>query len=265
MKLENTWNFIGPLMKSILILIAGHILIVWLLRLLKRALAKSALDQSLVRFILKTANMLAHVFVILSALTVIGVSTAGLIAALSAVAVGVTVALKDSLGNVAGGILLLVSPRFSTGDYISAGGDEGSVTSVDLLHTTVRTIDNRQVSIPNGLLINSHIINYSRETRRRVEVIMPVSLDSDTGLARRAALETIFRHPLSLSEPDAPFVRVMGYENGAAKLIVRVWCATQDYWTLYYDLVEQLRSAFDAAGVRISRGQLDVHIRNQDV
>ncbi|MBQ8507135.1 MAG: mechanosensitive ion channel [Clostridia bacterium] len=263
MKLENIWNLLGPLLKAVLILIAGHILIVYLLKLLKRAFAKSTLDQSLVRFLTKAANIAAHVFVVLSALTVVGVSTTGLVAALSAAAVGVSVALKDSLSNVAGGILLLIAPRFVTGDYISAGGDEGTVTNVDLLHTTVRTADNRQVSIPNGVLINNHIINYSREPRRRVEIIMPVSFDSDIEAAKRAALETVRRHPLSLTEPDEAFVRVKNYDNGAVNLVVRVWCNTQDYWTLYYDLVEQIRVAFDAGNIRIPLNQLEVQIRDK--
>lgn len=203
-----------------------------------------------------------YIFVVVAGLNSIGVSTSGIVAALSAGAVAVAVALKDSLSNVAGGILLLLSPRFATGDYIAAGGDEGTVLTVDLLHTTVLTFDKRQVSIPNGVLINSHITNYSREESRRVEVNFPISYEADMETAKRVASETIGNHPLVLTDPE-PFVRVGGYEDSSVKLVIRVWCKTEDYWTVYYDLMEQIRVAFDKNGIEIPFNQLDVHIKEK--
>ena len=263
MNWENAWDFIGPLMKAILILVIGHILIVYLIKLLRRALDSSSLDRSLVRFLAKAASIVSHVFVVLSSLTVLGVSTTGLVAAMSAVAVGVSVALKDSLSNVAGGILLLIAPRFATGDYIAAGGDEGRVLSVDLLHTTVRTPDNRQVSIPNGVLINNHIVNYSREPFRRVDIRIPVSYEADAEEAKRIALETVKRHPMVLKEPDAPFARIHSYEESSVNLAVRAWCRTENYWPLYFDLTEQLRVSLAEGGVMIPFRQLEVRIKEK--
>lgn len=263
MNWENAAKLLGPLLKAALILAIGHVLIVYLVRLLNRALRRTSLDQSLVRFLGRGANIVAHVLTVLSALTVVGVSTTGVVAALSALAVGVSVALKDSLGNVAGGILLLISPRFSTGDFIAADGDEGKVVDVDLLHTTIRTPDNRQVSIPNGALINSHIVNYSREPLRRVDLALPVACDADVERAKALALEVLGSHPLALREPDAPFVRVRSYEDGAANLALRVWCKTENYWPLYHDLLEQIAARLAENGIAIAPKRIEVQMKDR--
>lgn len=260
MTFEKIWGYAAPFLKMALILIIGHILIVYLIKIVSRSLNKSKLDPSLIGFTRKTLNIVLHLIVIISALTAIGVSTTGLIAAFSAVAVGVSVALKDSLSNVAGGILLLLSPRFSTGDYIEAGGDEGTVVSVDLLHTTILTFDRKQVSIPNGVLINSHIINYYRENRRRVDIIFPISYEADVKKAKSLAIEAIENHPLTLREPEEPFARVRNYGDSSVNLLVRAWCKAEDYWNVYYDLIEGIRETFDKNGITIPFNQFDVHI-----
>lgn len=260
--LSAIWAAAAPFVKMAAILLIGHFLTAYLLKILDRGFQKSHLDQSLKRFLHKTVNITAHLIIILSALNAIGISTTGLLAALSAAGVAVAVALKDSLSNVAGGILLLIAPRFSTGDYIQAGGDEGTVLDVDLLHTTVRTADSRQVSIPNGTLINSHITNFSREKRRRVGMNFPVPYDADVEKAKHIAMETVLAHPLVQKEPDVPFARISGYEASAVTLTVRCWCATEDYWTVYFDLLEQVRSALASGGIEMPFNQLEVRIKD---
>lgn len=261
MKLDSIWTFASPFVKAVLILVAGRILIGYMVKLLGGVFDRAGLDQSLSRFLKKAIRIVAYVVVVMAALAAIGISTTGMIAALSGCAVAIGVALKDSLSNVAGGILLLVSPRFSTGDYIAAGGDEGTVVGVDLLHTTIRTADSKQVSIPNGVLVNSHITNYTTEQKRRVDISFPIALDADVQAAKAVALAVVQRHPLVLREQGDPFVRISGYSESAAKLLLRAWCATGDYWDLYYDLLEQVREALIASGIEIPHSQLDVHIR----
>ena len=183
-----------------------------------------------------------------------------MLAALSAVAVAVSVALKDSLSNVAGGILLLISPRFVSGDYILAGGDEGTVERVDLLHTTMRTIDNKVVSIPNGVLINSHITNYTRESKRRVDITFSISYEADIENVKSIIRNVLKNHPLVLNEPDEPMVRVMKYSDSAVEVITRSWCNTPDYWTVYFDLMENVRGELERNGITIPYNQIDVHV-----
>ena len=133
MDFETVWVWLAPILKCVGILLIGHYVVVYITKLVGKGFRKGNLDASLTKFLLKTLNIVLHILVVLSALSAIGVSTGGILAAFSAVALAVAVALKDSLGNVAGGILLLISPRFSTGDYIEAEDDAGFVISVDLL------------------------------------------------------------------------------------------------------------------------------------
>ena len=249
-----------PFISFVLILVVGYLLTKLAVKLLKKALEKTSLDKSLTGFLLKAVKIICFVFIILSALNSIGVSTTGIIAALSAATVAVGVALKDSLSNIAGGILLLISPRFHNGDYISTSGDEGTVINVDLLHTTIKTVDNKHISIPNGVLINSHITNYSVEAQRRVDLTFSISYDDNTDSAKDIIISVILKHPLVLNEP-APMARVLEYKESSVDIVARVWCNAADYWTVYFDLLEQVRSEFDKEGICIPYNQLDVHIK----
>ncbi len=257
------WSVVLPILKVAAILIIGHFLIVYAVKLVRRWFDKSSLDPSLISFLTKAIRIILYVLLAVSALGSIGISTTGIIAALSAAGLAVAVALKDSLSNVAGGILLLVAPRFSTGDYIEAGGNSGTVVKVDLLHTLIRTVDNRQVSIPNGVLINSHITNYSREAVRRVDITFQISYEADAEKAKEIALEIIRAHSFTLTSPDAPMARVSGYGDSAVDITTRTWCKSENYWALYFDLMEQVRAAFEANGISIPYNQLDVHIKDK--
>ena len=258
------WAVLRPVVRMAIILLAGHILIRILVKFFNRGLGKTKMDPSLVKYCSRTITISLHVFVVLAALDSIGVSTGGIIAAITAVVVGIGVALKDSLGNVAGGIWLLFSPRFSTGDYISAGGDEGTVMSIELLHTTLQTPDAKQISIPNGVLINSHITNYSIENKRRVDMLFPIPYEADVSFAKQLALDTISKHPLVIDEPAKPFVRVKSYEDNYVNLTMRAWCKGSDYWTVYFDLIEEIREAYKTNGIDIPYNRLDVHIKNKE-
>lgn len=262
MKTDSFWTYAAPIIKFVLILVAGRILLNYFIRLLDKLLAQTEMDKSLARFLKKAVKIVGYIVLLMTALSAIGVSISGMLAVLSGCAVAIGVGLKDSLGNVAGGILLLVSPRFATGDYIAVGSDEGSVLEVDLLHTIIRTPDGKQVSIPNGSLVNSHITNYTAEKTRRVEIILPIPYEADADIALAAAREVLLRHPLILSEPDAPFARIGAYADSAVQLTLRAWCNTADYWPLYYDLLEQTRAALRAKNIEIPFNRLDVHIRN---
>lgn len=255
-------NFLFPFLKMAGILLVGYFLIRLVKKILTRAFQKSKLDASLVKYTIKAVTIALYVFVILAALDALGVSTGSVVAALSAGAVAVGIALKDSLSNVAGGLWLLFSPRFSTGDYIAAGGDEGTVVEVELLHTTLRTADAKIVSIPNGVLINSHIVNYTQNNQRRVDLEFPIPYEANVKLAKEIAYDTLAKHPLILMETAEPFVRVRSYGDSAVNLIARVWCKNEDYWTVYFDLVEDVREAFSQNGIQIPYNQLDVHIKN---
>ena len=256
-------NVAMPFIKMLLILVLGHFAVVYILKWTRKALLKSNVDKSLARFCEKVINIVLHIFIVLSALNSIGVSTNGIIAAFSAAAIAVSLGLKDSLGNVAGGILLIISPCFATGDYISANGESGNVLSIDLLHTRIKTIDGKIVSIPNGVLINQSIVNFSGNGVRRVDLIFAVPSDKDVELAKRSAMEVLKNNKMVLSAPEEPFVRVQNYAESAVELAVRAWCKAENYWSVYFDLTENVRAKFTENGIEIPFNQLDVHIKNE--
>jgi len=257
---ESLPAMILPVLKMLLILVVGELVTLLIVRITKRTLSKTHLDVALVKFLGKALFIGLSLIVLLSALNSIGVSTTGILAALSAAGLAIAVALKDSLANVAGGILLLLSPRFHTGDYIAAGTDEGTVTNVDLLHTTIITVDNRQVSIPNGVLMNNYITNFSEEQRRRVDLDFPIPYDADVETAKQAIKAAILAHPQVLTEPAEPFVRVKGYEEHAVIIVTRTWVKTEAYWDVYFDLNEQVRAALVKSGIELAVRKLEVRV-----
>ena len=262
-----TWETVSPIFIKVLeaaaIAVIGHFVCVWLARLTKKCLAKTRLDASFSTFLSKSVNYVLHVIVILSALNALGVSTTGLLAAISAAGVAVALALKDSLSNIASGILLLVSPRFHTGDYIGIGSDEGFVQKIDLMHTTIRSYDYRLIVIPNSVILNNPVVNYFAETGRRVEHTIPVPYDCDVEKAKAAIASALEKHPLVLPDDDVHknLIRVGAYGASSVNISVWAWCKPEDYWTVYFDLLENARAEIKAAGIDVPFDQLDVHMK----
>lgn len=251
------------LLKALLILIIGHYAVVFILKLLTKSFERVKMDISLEKFFLKVANITLHIIVLLSALNALGISTTGLLAALSGAVVAVALALKDSLGSIAGGIIILLTKRFETGDYIEINGDEGTVTQVDLMHTTLKTLDNRHVVIPNAIAVNSRIVDYSSEDLRRLDIVFGIGYSDDSKKAEQIILDTVKNHSMSLNEPDEPFARVTGFGESAVEITLRVWCERVNYWQLKFDLLEQIKAEFDKNGISIPYNQVDVHIKEQ--
>ncbi|MCI8360930.1 MAG: mechanosensitive ion channel [Clostridiales bacterium] len=250
----------GPkLIGAALVALIGLWLTKILVKILDRPMTRMNLDYSLKRFLLICVRTVCILVVVISAMSTLGISSAGLLAALGGAAVAVSLALKDSLSNMAGSIMLLFSHPFVTGDFIEAGGLSGTVQRIDMVHTYLNTPDNRQIVIPNGQLISQSIVNYSREDKRRVDMTFSIGYTDDVETAKAALRQVIEKHPMALREP-APFIRVEKRAASSVDLIVRVWCKNADYWDLRFDLLEQGGGALDQAGVNTPYDQLDVHL-----
>ena len=245
------------LLKAALILVAGHYLTVLVINIMKRSFKKIDVDVSLEKFLCKTVNIVLHVIIILSALNALGISTTGLLAALSAAAVAVALALKDSLGSIAGGIILLLTKRFKTGDFIEINGEKGNVLQIDMMHTVLKTLDNRHV-------VNSQIVDYSSEDIRRLDLVFSISYDNDVKKAESVIISVANAESRVLKTPELPFARVSEYAASSVDIAVQVWCKTSDYLLLKFDLLEEIRKAFDENRITIPYNQLDVHIKNKD-
>ncbi|MBQ6626213.1 MAG: mechanosensitive ion channel family protein [Ruminococcus sp.] len=233
-------------------------------KILKKTLSKTKLDISMQKFFVKTINIIGAIVILICVLSTAGVSTTGLIAGFSAAGAAVALALKDSLGNIAGGILLLVTHPFVTGDYIEIGSYSGTVKEIDIIQTTLITTDNKNIIIPNGLLSSDEVVNYTKEPHRRVDITVSISYDNDVELAKKSVLKAAASDKRVLDTPAEPFVRVTGYSDSSVDLIVKLWCKTEDYWDVYYNMIEKIRECFKEDGIEIPYQRLDVNVVKSD-
>lgn len=256
---EKTMAVLTQGVVALLILVAGLLCIKLLLSLTRRALTKTTLDAAIYTFILSGLRIVCYVILVVIILNQLKVPTAPLITVLGACGAAVALALKDSLGNIAGGLLILANKPFKRGDVIQAAGTEGIVQNIDLFVTTLKTYDNKVITIPNGTLNTSVIVNYSRENSRRVDCRFGISYGADIGKAKDVLLAVVESNPEIYDEP-APFIGVANHGESAVMLDLRVWCDTNDYYDVLYALQEQVKIAFDEANISIPYPQMDVHV-----
>ncbi len=245
---------------TILILFIGYLMICVLAGILKRGLKKTKMDEVLHTFFLNCLKMILWIVILITALSYLGISPMSLLTVLGAAGVAVALALKDSLSNFAGGILIIISKPFSKGDLIEDMQISGKVEEIDLLYTTLITFDNKVITVPNGKLANSTIINYSRERKRRVDCRFSVSYDTEIELVKEILETVAAANPKALREPE-PSIGVASLNERAVEFDLRVWCMTEDYWEVYYSLQEQVKLAFDVHHISIPYPQMDVHIK----
>ncbi len=251
-----------PLIKMLAVLIVGFALSSVAYKLIIKFSSKTNFDPSLERFFARSAKIAIIVLTVISALGILGIPTTGLIAGISAVAAAVALALQGSLSNIAGGIFLLMTHPFRTNDFIDIGGSTGTVKDIQLIHTVIVTPDNKEIIMPNGVVVNSTVINYSNSETRRVDLVFSISYDNDARKAEEIILKTALNHELALTDP-APFVRESAHSASSINITARIWCKAENYWTVYFDLIEKVRDAFNENGIAIPYNQLDVHINNK--
>ncbi len=257
---KSTITLLFNIGNAVLTLILGWIAIRIVLRIEKKALEKSRLDEALHLFIIKGTKVILWIALAIAIAATLGIETTSFIAILGAGGAAIALALKDSLGNIAGGIIILINKPFSRGDTIEVAGTTGMVDSIDLLTTQLHTFDNKVVTIPNGTITMSVLINYSREETRRVDCVFSISYEADILKAKEILLNVISCNPDILAEP-APIVGVASHGDNAVILDLKVWCSTESFFDVKYYLEENVKLAFDEAGIGIPYPQMDIHLR----
>jgi len=247
---------------GLLILIVGLIVCKIIKVVITRIMRRTKKDEAVIHFVASLIDVILKIVVLVAALATMGINTASIITVLGTCGVAIGLALKDSLGNVAGGMMIIVNKPFKKGDYINAAGTEGTVQTINLFNTVLLTIDNKEVVVPNGVLSNSNITNFSAMPTRRVDLEINVAVDTDLVKAQNAILAVCGAHAKVHSDPE-PFCRMNRVANGAIVFTVRAWCDNADYWEVYFDLQEQIREKFNQVGVVIPFPQLDVHVDNR--
>jgi small conductance mechanosensitive channel len=241
------------------ILLIGVVLIKLILRFTRKILEKSSLDESVYLFITRATKVALWAVLIIAILTMIGIPAASLVTVLGAGGAAIALALKDSLGNVAGGILILINKPFVKGDTIELAGDTGVVDSIDLMSTQLHTFDNKVVTVPNGTITTSVLINYSKEEFRRVDCQFSIGYDADITQAKELLYNVVICSEQILRDRE-PVIGVAEQGESGILLDLKVWCSTSDYFDVKYYLEENVKIAFDEAGVNIPYNTMDVHI-----
>jgi len=248
---------------AIIALIVGLKLIGWITRLIGQRLQGRDLDQSLVSFMVSIARIGLQILLVISISSVLGMQMASFIAVVAAASFAVGLALQGSLANFAGGVLLLIFKPFETGDFIEAGGYTGTVQEIQVFHTALNTPDNRRVIIPNGNLSNSAAVNYSANPTRRIDFRFGVGYEDDIDEVKSILSDVANGHELIAQEP-APQVKLAEHEDSSVVFLLRVWCRGEDYWAVYYDIMETVKRSFDREGISIPYPQMDIHMQKGD-
>lgn len=240
----------GKILGALFILFVGLWIIKMILRGLKVVLEKKQLDKSLQSFLMSLVGWGLRVFLFISVAGELGIETTSFAAVIAAAGLAIGMALQGSLSNFAGGTLIMVFKPFRAGDFIDVQGQKGTVKKIEIFTTTLNTTDNKEIIIPNGVLSNGIIINYSSEANRRVDVSIGVSYDADIKKTKEVLTSVVNNHPLILKDP-APAVLLLNLNESSVDYEIRSWVKNQDYWTVYCDVLEKTKEALDQAGIEI--------------
>ena len=231
----------------------GWFLIRFLLNTTARFLKKTKIDPLLHSVILSVAKIGMLVLLAISVLEVLGIPTASIITSLGAVGLAISLAVKDSIATLAGGVVILLLKPFTLGDYVEIGGIGGTVQEITMFSTVLTTTDNKRISLPNDSVSKANVINYSAEPNRRLDLVFTIGYNDDYDKAR-AVIEKVIRDcPLALEDP-APVVRMSGHGASSIEITTRVWVKNADYYELKFQMYEKVKKAFDQKGLIYGMG-----------
>lgn len=260
---NNIWEAflraIPSILLAIAILIVGIILTKICVKLMSKGLSKTKLDLTVVKFTTQVTKILLYVLLLTVVLSMVGIPATSIITVIGTAGVAIGLALQNSLSNVAGGFLLMVTKPFKIGDYIISNGVEGTVSQISILHTRLDSVTNQAIFIPNGLAINAVVVNNSQNDERRVDVDFSISYKDDFETARQIITDIIKAHD-KVDKQKEIFVRMSEHGESAIIITSRCWCKNADYWQVHFDLIEQVRAAFIENNIDIPFKQLDINI-----
>jgi small conductance mechanosensitive channel len=250
---------LAKLFSAVITAVACLIVIKVLLMLTDHTLGRVKLEPTLkkvIRTVLKVLLLFVAVIIVMGCLDI---PVTSLVAVLSVVGLALSLAVQNFLSNVAGGLQILASQPFKVGDFVEAGSCSGTVTEIGLFYTKLLTPDNKLVQLPNSTIVAANVINYSNQPNRRVDLTVSASYNAPIDLVKQTLTRLVGEHPLTLATPE-PMIRVNKYGDNAIEYVVRVWCANADYWTVYFDLLDGIKPAFDQAGIEMTYPHMNVHM-----
>lgn len=249
----------ADLVFALLVLFIGFWVIKRVVALMRAAMTKKEIDVTLRRFLISLVGIILKALLIISVASMIGVETTSFIAIIGAAGLAIGLALQGSLGNFAGGVLLLMFRPYKVGDFIESQGHAGTVYAIQIFTTILKTPDNKTVFIPNGPIANGSITNYSTEETRRVDMVFGIGYDDDIDKAKKILQSLIDADERILKDP-APAILLAELADSSVNFKVRTWVNAADYWGVFFDMHESVKKTFDNKGISIPYPQRDVHL-----
>lgn len=257
---DNIWNIVW----FFVILVGGIILIKIFMNITRRILNKTKMEKIAQQFICTILKFVLYLVLVLLLLSQVGVEITGLLTACSAVILAVGMALQNCIANVANGIIIISSKMFKKGDYIITGGVEGKVTNINFLFTTLITNDNKRVTLPNSNILNGEVTNLGAFPKRRVDFMFSVAYETDVELVKKIVLDVMTSNGCVDLDPK-PFCRLKVLGASSIDFAANCWCDSEDYWDVYYYVVENVYNEFKRNNISVPYNQLEVRERKDEV
>jgi small conductance mechanosensitive channel len=249
------------ILTALVIFYVGRWFVSIAMRGLRKVLQKQEIDKTLESFVCNLVRTVLLVFVVVAAISALGIQTTSFIAVLGAAGLAVGLALQGSLSNFASGVLIVLFRPYKVGDFVEAAGISGSVEEVQILTTVLKTGDNKRVIVPNSQIMDSIITNYSANDTRRVDMVVGVSYSDDLDKVRQTLEDLVAAETRILDEP-ACTIAVSALADSSVNFVVRPWVASADYWGVMFDMTEAIKKRFDKEGITFPFPQQDVHLYN---
>ena len=256
---DNVWNIVA----FFAALLVGIVVIKLLLAVTRKLMTRTKVEEVARNFILTIVKFLLWLVLVLVLLSIMGVQITGIITALSAAILAVGMALQSNISNIANGIVIVVYKMFKKGDRITVGDKEGTVAEINFLFTTINTADNKKITIPNSSIVNSAVVNAGANPKRRVDFVFPVAYDSDVDLVKKIVTEVMASNGKVHLDP-APFCKLKTFGASSIDFFANCWCDSEDYWDVYYYVMEKVFNEFKRNGVSIPFAQVEVRTLTEE-
>jgi len=258
---NNIWNIIS----FFAALVIGIIVIKIILNIAKRVLGKTKIEKVTQAFLHHIIKFCLYLILVLVLLSIMGISISGLLTTISALVLAIGMALQNIITNIANGIVIVTTGMFKKGDFISVIGVDGSIDDINFLFTTIMTTDNKKVTIPNSAILNNPVVNAGANPTRRVDFAFEVAYESDVEQVKKVILDVIHSNGKVMLEPKAPFCRLKTLEASSIKFVANCWVDSEDYWDVYYYVIENVFNEFNRNNISIPYNQLEVRERKDNV
>jgi small conductance mechanosensitive channel len=246
---------------AVLIFIIGRWVSKLFKKIIKKAMLRAKVDHTLISFTTNLVYFGLMAFVVIAALSKLGIQTTSFVAIIGAAGLAIGLALQGSLSNFAAGVILIMFRPFKSGDYIEGGGVAGSVKEIQIFTTILTTPDNKTIIVPNSKLTGDNIVNYATQGTRRLDMVFSIGYNDDIDKAKEV-LNQIVKNDSRLLANPAPKIAVLEHADSSINIVCRPWVKADDYWDVYFDMMETVKKAFDKEGISIPFPQTDIHIIN---